>query len=169
MALLPCYKKSMENEYHLLRTILLETGVPDVYRKVLTSSENRGGMRHALAILNMLHPSLQKSAVQQMGLKSGDRRWKVQSAVMLPCNAGGSAITSGAAKCPPTRRCESDWQERQWDTDTPNALCHLPVRRLVSDATQSEAFNLGKLTACVGTRTLSDVHSVDLVRLCPYV
>ena len=162
MSLLPCYKKSMESEYHLLRDILLQTGVPEVYRNVLTAKENRGGMKHALTILNILAPSLQNRAVQQMGRKSADRRWKVHSTLRQPCNSG-STDTSVAAKGLPMRRRESDWQDRAWDTDTLNTLCHLPIRRLVSDATKSKSFNLEGLIEFVGRRPVADVTNVELV------
>lgn len=80
----------------------------------------------------------QKSAVQKIGLHSGN--------------------TSGATNSP-----YSKWQEREWDTDTLIALCHLPIRRLVAEATKSGAFNLENIIDFLGGRALSDVTTVDLV------
>lgn len=154
MGSLPCYKKTMENDYPLLRSILLDMDIPVVYRNVLLAQDNNAGMMHALATLGMLSPSRKKKALQHMGNRSGDRRWKkVSQRTHLSASWGGE-----------TRRSKADWEQRSWDTSTLITLCKLPIRRLVTDGTDSGDFNVIHMFNFVGMNTLADVSNVDLVR-----
>jgi hypothetical protein len=150
----------MESDFPLLRSILLNLHIPAVYRQVLCDKDNGVGMVHALTILGMLSPSPKKNALQQMGHRSGDRRWKNQTVVRQP---HVSAIC-GEQKSLFTGRSQADWQRRQWDIPTLVVLCKLPVRRLVTDCIESGAFDIIRMFNFVGINTLAGVSNVDLVR-----
>ena len=152
MAWFPCYKKTMEDEYHLLRGILLDMNIHEVYKKVLM--DQSVGMKQALAILCILNPPLQKMAVQLMGRKSSDRRWKINT-------------TTGTEKHQGTShkyRDETDWYERGWDSETLAALCLLPVRRLIADCMRSETFKEQLCMRFKSEQPLSTANDVDLIR-----
>lgn len=160
MASLPCYKKTMENEYPLLRDILLEVTIPEVYKTVIADKDKCIGMRHALAILGMLNRSLQITVMQKMGRKSADRRWKMQGTIQH------NLISD---TCSDKERLvsfdESDWHRRKWDSGTLLALCHIPIRRLVADATRSKSLNLQDLFKLMRVTTFDNVHNVDIIRV----
>ena len=165
MVSIPCYKKTMEHEYPLLRDILLGMAdIPVVYKKALSAKNNPGCMKQALSILRMLNNSLQNMVVQRMGRRSGDRRWKMQSTIGRPYMY--TSATSGDITKGPIFMCrdEADWHRREWDFGTLVALCQLPVRRLVADATRSKAFKMEELLDFMGMRSLANVHTVDLVK-----
>ena len=157
MDFVPCYKKSMESEYPILRSILLDVDIPDVYRQILLKPDTTVGMMHALTILSMLSPSRKNNAFQQMAHRSSDRRWKNQFGQQSHPSTKweGPRFTAGT---------DADWQRRQWDIPTLLALCTLPVRRLVTDGTESGAFNMVRLCNFVGMKSLSGLANVDIVR-----
>lgn len=150
MALLPSYKRTMENDYSLLREILLHMTIPEVYKTVLNGKSC--DMKHALAIVRILNHPLQQMAVQQMGRSSTDRRWKLHSTALHPCS-------SATAIC----RDDAFWFRREWDSETLIAFCQLPVRRFFADAMKSNAFNMQEVLAFVGM-PLAKAQSLDLIR-----
>lgn len=155
MATLPPYKKTMENEYPLLRDILLDLNIPGVYKKVLNDKTKSGGMKHALCILGMLNNSLQNIAVRQMGRNSCDRRWKLHYSTVL------HPWSSATANEKMSR--DEEWHTQQWDSETLSALCQLPIRRLFADGIRSNAFNTQEVLELIGS-PLANAQTVDMVK-----